>query len=32
VNLEFANKNGSDAYVPDASVVVSLARDMVDAK
>ena len=32
VNLEFANKIGSDAYAPDASVAVSLARDMVDAK
>ena len=32
VNLEFANKIGSDAYAPDASVAVSLAREMVDAK
>ena len=32
VNLEFANKIGSDAYAPDASVAVSLAREMVDTK
>ena len=32
VNIEFANKNDSDAYAPDASVAVSLAREMVDTK